>query len=84
MAIASLVDAAFDIYLLMILARVVISWIDVDPYHPAVVFLRRWTDPVLRPIQGLLPPLAGLDFSPIVAIFLIMLVRGFVLRLITG
>lgn len=84
MAIAPLIDAAFDIYLLMVLARVVISWIDVDPYHPVVVFLRQWTDPVLKPIQGLLPPMGGLDFSPIVAIFLIMLVRNFVLRLITG
>lgn len=84
MAIAPLIDAAFDVYLLMILARVVLSWIDVDPRHSAVLFLRRWTDPVLRPIQELLPPMGGLDFSPIVAMFLIMLVRGFVLRLITG
>jgi YggT family protein len=82
--IAGLVDAAFAIYLLMMLGRVITSWIDVDPDHPMVSFLREWTEPVLAPIRNVLPPLGVMDLSPLVALFLIMLVRRIVVGWILG
>ncbi len=84
MGIAGLVDAAFAVYLLILLGRVISSWVDVDPYHPVVRFLRDWTEPVLAPIRSVLPPMGGLDLSPLVALFLTMLIRRIVVGLILG
>ena len=64
-----------DIYSWIIIAAALISWVSPDPYNPLVQFLRRATEPVLRPIRRLLAPYqAGLDFSPLVAFLIIQFV----------
>ena len=69
-----------DIYSWLIIAAVLISWVSPDPYNPLVQFLRRATEPVLRPIRRLLSPYqAGLDFSPLVAILIIQFVERVIL-----
>ncbi|MBN2472768.1 MAG: YggT family protein [Anaerolineae bacterium] len=60
-----------QIYQFVLLARVLISWVQVDPYHPAVQFLYQLTEPVLGPIRRVLPQTMGLDFSPIIAMILV-------------
>jgi YggT family protein len=72
--IASLILMLGRLYLFVLLARVLISWVQVDPYHPAVQLLYQVTEPVLQPIRQLLPPAGGMDFSPIVAMLLIQIV----------
>ncbi|HEY8498598.1 MAG TPA: YggT family protein [Limnochordales bacterium] len=69
------------LYSWIMLARVLVSWLPVDPYHPAVRLLRDLTEPVLAPIRRHLPPVAGIDYSPIVAFLLIAAVQQVVLRL---
>lgn len=69
--IASLVVMLGQIYQFVLLARVLISWVQVDPYHPAVQFLYQLTEPVLGPIRRVLPQTMGLDFSPIIAMILV-------------
>lgn len=64
-----------EIYFYIIVARVIASWIRIDPYHPVIQFLIRVTDPVLEPIKSVLPPVGGFDLSPIVAI---LIIRGLV------
>ncbi len=56
----------FDIYSLVILAAVIVSWTNVRRDHPAVQVLRRITEPVLEPVRKILPPMGGIDFSPMV------------------
>lgn len=69
-----------DIYTWIIIAAALISWVGPDPYNPVVQFLRRATEPVLRPIRRLLSPYqAGLDFSPLVAILIIQFVERVIL-----
>ena len=69
-----------DIYSWIIIAAALISWVSPDPYNPFVQFLRRATEPVLRPIRRLLSPYqAGLDFSPLVAILIIQFVERVIL-----
>jgi YggT family protein len=70
-AILHILIIFLEIYFYIIVARVIISWIRVDPYHPVVQFLIRVTDPVLEPIKSILPPIGGFDLSPIVAILII-------------
>ena len=69
-----------DIYTWIIIAAALISWVSPDPYNPLVQFLRRVTEPVLRPIRRLLSPYqTGLDFSPLVAILIIQFVERVIL-----
>ena len=57
----------------MIIIRALISWVNPDPYNPIVQFLQRITDPVLYQIRKRLGMGSmGFDFSPIIAILLIM------------
>jgi YggT family protein len=55
-----------DLYSLIVFAAVVASWTNVPREHPAVRLLHRLTEPVLAPIRKVLPPMGGMDFSPLV------------------
>jgi YggT family protein len=59
-----LVPALLDLYSLIVLVAVVISWIHLDRRHPLATIVYRLTEPVLAPIRRVLPPIAGLEFSP--------------------
>jgi YggT family protein len=80
-SLASIVSLLFQAYTFLILIRVLLSWINASPYqsrmnHPIVQILYQVTDPVLRPLQRLIPPLGGtIDISPIVALFLLEIAR---------
>jgi len=64
---------------LLILLRVVISWV-ASPVsrHPFVELVRTVTDPILRPIQAVLPGTGPIDLSPLVALFLIHILQNVV------
>ncbi|MDZ4672296.1 MAG: YggT family protein [Phototrophicales bacterium] len=69
--IAQVLVGIINIYSLIILARVLLSWFpDIDPYSPPVQFLYAVTEPVLSPVRQLLrqqfPDMGMFDFSPIV------------------
>lgn len=70
----ALISMFLNLYSLLILARVLMSWVQVDPDSPLARTLIDLTEPVLGPIRNLLPPTAGLDFSPIIAIVLMNVV----------
>ena len=68
-ALANLVSLVLTVYMWIIIARAILSWVSPDPYNPVVRFLYAVTEPVLRPIRYRLPMLAmGLDLSPVVVI----------------
>jgi YggT family protein len=62
------------IYSFVILARVLMSWVQIDPYSPLARTIYDLTEPVLAPVRNLLPPAAGLDFSPIIVIILLQVI----------
>ena len=55
-----------DLYSLIIVAAVAVSWINVPRDHTVVRLLHRLTEPVLAPVRKILPPMGGMDFSPLV------------------
>lgn len=79
-ALARILDLAFNIYIFIVIARALISWVSPDPYNPIVRFLHNATDPVLYRLRNLIPFLrAGtFDFSPIVLLLLLSVVQQFV------
>ncbi|MDY0292364.1 MAG: YggT family protein [Desulfuromonadaceae bacterium] len=85
LALAGLVDLAFSLYIIILVARAVISWVNPDPYNPIVRFLHRATDPVLYRIQRLIPlQFGGIDFSPLVLLLGLSFVQRIVHAALVG
>ena len=66
-----LLSTLLQIYWVILLIRVLISWFPIDPYSPIVRFLHELTEPLLGPLRQVLPPIGMMDFSPLVALLLI-------------
>ena len=54
-----------------IIISIIFSWIAPGSYHPALVLLQQINEPILGPIRRLLPPMGGIDFSPILVFVLL-------------
>jgi len=77
-AIASVIDLALNIYMWLIIARALISWVNPDPYNPIVRFLYNVTEPVLSYLRRRVPVvMGGLDLSPLIVILAIFFLRLF-------
>ena len=70
--LAQLIDA----YSVVVLITVIVSWFQLPPDNPVARITRMLTEPVLAPIRKLIPPAGGLDFSPMILLILLRLVRG--------
>jgi len=71
--IIQLLSLFSTIFYLLVLARIVMSFIQVDRYHPVVNLIYQLTEPILAPIRNILPQVGMFDFSPMVAIILVEL-----------
>ena len=80
-ALASVLGALLQIYMWILIARAVISWVNPDPYNPIVRFLYSVTEPVLYRVRRVIPLYAGgIDFSPIIVFITIYFLQLFVVR----
>jgi YggT family protein len=70
-----LVATLIDLYSIVVLAAVVISWIRVDPRQPLAKIVYSLTEPVLRPLRRAIPPIGGLDLSPMVLLLALRVLR---------
>ncbi|NVN89251.1 MAG: YggT family protein [Desulfuromonadales bacterium] len=73
--IIELTDGLLTIYKYILLASVIISWVNADPYNPLVNFIYRITDPLLSRIRRYMPNTGMIDFSPLVAFALIYVLQ---------
>ena len=82
MTIRNLIVDVLQIYSLLIIIRAVISWVQIDRRNQFVRILCNVTDPVLNPIQRIVPPIGGtLDISPIIALVIVQVIKGVVIRI---
>ena len=82
MSVIGLVQLLFDLYVFILLARVLLSWVQVDPRNPLVNLIHQLTEPLLAPIRNLLPQGGGMDFSPMVAFVVVLITEQVVLMLL--
>lgn len=68
---ATVLDYILWLYMWIIIARALISWVNPDPWNPIVQFLDRATEPVLTPIRRWMGWRMGIDLSPIIAILVL-------------
>jgi len=76
-AIAEIISWGLSIYVWVIIARALISWVNPDPYNQIVTFLYSVTEPVLEPVRKRLPYMGGIDISPVIVIIIIMFIKIF-------
>ncbi|MGE0562981.1 MAG: YggT family protein [Pseudolabrys sp.] len=89
-AILDIVLLVLQIYIWLLIASAILSWLVafnvVNTRNQVVAmigdFLFRITEPVLRPIRGMLPNLGGIDVSPVVLILIILLIQNVIIRYI--
>jgi YggT family protein len=67
-AIAELISKALYLFIFAIFIQIVLSWIAPGTYNPIVGVIDAITTPLLRPARRLLPPMGGIDFSPMLVI----------------
>jgi YggT family protein len=78
-----LIQSIASLITILILADVIVSYF-LTPYHPIRSFLDRIVQPMMRPIQRILPTFGGIDFSPIVLLLLIQLIETFLINILVA
>jgi YggT family protein len=78
--LAHVLDWVLTLYIWIVIARALISWVNPDPWNPIVQFLQRATEPALSPIRRRLGWSMGIDFSPIVVILIIIFLQYALVR----
>ena len=80
-ALVKIIDMGLTLYMWIIVARALISWVNPDSYNPIVMFLYRATEPVMAPIRRWRPLRGlGIDISPIIVIAAIVFLQSFLLK----
>jgi len=78
-AVKKLLFTLLMTYFVLIIARVIISWVASHSSHPLIPLVYQLTEPVLRPFSRLIPPVGGVDLSPLfalIALRFLMLLLG--------
>lgn len=84
-AVAVVLDYGLTLYMWIVIAGAVLSWVNPDPYNPIVRFINTATEPVLYQIRKRLPVhFGGIDISPVVVLMAIIFLQTFVVNTLHG
>ena len=80
-AVAKVLDIALTIFMWIVIARAILSWVSPDPYNPIVRFIHNVTEPVLYQVRRRIPlNFGGIDFSPIIILLAVIFLQQFVVQ----
>ena len=71
-----LVRVSVYLYVILLIAQAMLSWF--NPHAPLNRLVGQMTAPVLRPLQRIVPPISGIDLTPLIAILLAQIILIFV------
>ncbi|MBI3942106.1 MAG: YggT family protein [Chloroflexi bacterium] len=74
----------FQILNLAILARVILSWVNISPDNPIIQVIYQITEPIMAPLRRYIPPIGMIDITPIVALILLQVIENVLISLIRG
>ena len=78
---AKILDIVLSLYMWLIIARAILSWVNPDPYNAIVRFIYQLTEPLLSRIRRIIPSYGmGMDFSPIIVFLIIMFLQSFLIQ----
>ena len=73
--IAELLELLINIFIGAILIQVILSWVAPGTYNPLIGLVQKISDPLLAPARRLIPPLSGIDLSPLAILVLLQLLK---------
>ncbi len=80
-ALAVVIDYMLFFFMIIVIARAVLSWVSPDPYNPIVRFIHNVTEPVLYQVRRTIPAIfGGIDFSPVIVILIIYFLQIFIVK----
>jgi len=82
LAIAKLLTQAIDVFIFAIIVQVILSWVNPGTSSPITSLLYSLTTPVMRPFQRMIPPVSGMDLSPLFALLALHVLKMLVLPLV--
>jgi YggT family protein len=83
LAVGQMLGFILSMYIFLLLGRVIVSWVNADPYNPIVKFLILATEPPLRAIRKFLPRIPGpIDFTPMVLLLIVYFLQTFLVATI--
>lgn len=83
-SLADLLYWAIEVYIYIIIIRIILTLIRFNPYQPGVRFIFEITEPVLGFFRRYIPPMGMFDFSPIAVFLVLKVLQVVVLRLFSG
>jgi YggT family protein len=75
LAVGKLLGVLINVLFWAVIIQAILSWVNPDPRNPAISLLYQLTEPVVRPARRLLPPISGLDLSPILVLVALQLLK---------
>lgn len=86
MILVDIINGLFWVFYVLLFAQIILSWIRPNPYHPVwgpiIRIVNGVVEPILNPIRRLMPPMGGLDFSPMIVLLLARVLQGVVINLV--
>lgn len=80
--IATVINVIYYVFVIALLVRMILSFVGPYKYEQVWRVVRDLTEPVLAPVRRILPPMGGLDFSPMIVLLVAGLLRGILLSLL--
>lgn len=81
--LAQMIHTIIGVYIFIVIARALISWVGPDPNNPIVRFLYNATEPVLNRIRRWVPlQFGGIDFSPLALLFVLYFIQRVIDRVL--
>ncbi len=86
MILVDIINFVFGAFYVLLIAQIILSWVRPNPWHPTwgpiIRFINGVVDPILNPIRRVMPPLGGLDFSPMIVLLLARVLQNVLISLV--
>ncbi len=79
---AEVINLLFTALWFLILVRIILSWTGMSPYNSFYRAVYQLTEPLMAPFRRLLPPMGGLDLSPMILLLVVDLARRLLLSVV--
>ncbi len=81
MGIARVLEIGLNLYMFIVIAYAILSWVSPDPYNPIVRLIRQITEPLMYRIRRHIPTgVGGIDFAPLIVVLAIYFLQIFVVQ----
>lgn len=80
--LVNFIQVTVQLVSLIIILHILMSWVQLEPWHPVRRFLDQLAEPILRPFRNAIPPVGMFDLSPMVALIFIQVIGQILIFLV--